>query len=173
MYGCGLMGMLWKREDFIGNSFPPEVCDKLEKSMMIFSRLNPASFVKGVNASEFGVMCCASDFPKKRGRAATVAEIAQEMAVQVPAVSRTLRSLQEKGFITREVDENDRRIVRVTVTHSGEALLEENLAMLTAGMNRIMSAFSEEEIRTIAEIYSKFANIMEQAMYRQKGDLNA
>ena len=173
MYGCGLMGMLWERNDFIGNSFPPEVCDKLEKSMMIFSRLNPANFVKGFTASEFGVMCCASDYPKKRGRTATVAEIAQEMKVLVPAVSRTLRSLQEKGYITREVDENDRRIVRVTVTPSGKELLEENLSTLTAGMNRVMSAFSEDEIRTIAEIYSKFAKIMEQALDKQKGEPNA
>ena len=172
--GCGIMGMLWDREDFIGNNFPPEVCDKLEKSMGILSTLDPANFVSGFTASEFGVMCCTSDFPKKHGgRTVTVAEIAQEMCVSVPAISRTLRSLQQKGFITREVDENDRRSVRVTVTQDGQRLLDKNLDFMTGAMNRIMSAFTEEEIRTIAELYSKFAKVMEQSIDRQKGDLNA
>ena len=170
----GLIGMLWEREDFIGNSFPPEVCDKLEKSMRVFRQLDPANFVSGITASEFGVMCCTREYPKKHGGSpVTVAEIAQEMSISVPAVSRTLRSLQEKGFITREVDENDRRSVRVTVTPAGEQLLEANLSYLTAAMNRVMSAFTEEEIRTIAELYSKFAKVMEQAINRQKGDPNA
>lgn len=170
----GLIGMMWEREDFIGNSFSPEVCEKLEKSMRVLSQLDPANFVSGMTASEFGVMCCASDFPRTHGgKTVTVAEIAQEMAVSVPAVSRTLRSLQEKGFINREVDENDRRSVRVTVTEAGGRLLEENLSYLTAGMNRVMSEFTEEEIRTIAELYSKFAKVMEQATDKKKGDFNA
>ena len=95
------------------------------------------------------------------------------MCVSVPAISRTLRSLQQKGFITREVDENDRRSVRVTVTQDGQRLLDKNLDFMTGAMNRIMSAFTEEEIRTIAELYGKFAKVMERSIDRQKGDLNA
>ena len=174
MFGCGLIGMLWERDDFIGSQFPPEVCDKLEKSMWIISTLNPASLLIGMTPSEFSVVCCVSNLPKRNGgKPVTVAEIAQEMCVSVPAVSRTLRSLQEKGWITREVDENDRRSVRVTVTEAGAALLEENLSALTTGMNHVMSAFTEEEIRTIAELYSKFAKVMEKSINRKKGDLNA
>ncbi|MGN1341013.1 MAG: MarR family winged helix-turn-helix transcriptional regulator [Oscillospiraceae bacterium] len=170
----GLISMLWEREDFIGNSFPADVLDQMAKGMNIMSRLNPANVVKGITASEFGVMCCVSDHPKKHGgKPVTVAEIAQNMCISVPAVSRTLRSLQEKGFIRREVDENDRRSIRVTMTAPGEATLEENLCCMTTVLNRIMSAFTPEEIRSIAELYSKFAKVMEQNIDRQEGDLNA
>ncbi len=158
----GLFGMLWKRKDFIGNSFPPEVCEKIFKGMHVLGRINPASVINGMTASEFSVVCCAADYPEKHGElTATVAEIAAEMSVSVPAVSRTLRSLQEKGFITRQVDENDRRSIRVEVTPEGKEILEENLQRITIATNRIMSVFTEDEIRTIAELYGKFAAAME------------
>ena len=84
------------------------------------------------------------------------------MNVSVPMVSRTLRYLQEKGWIERSVDENDRRSVLVTVTPSGSEILQENIGRIVQVLNKIMSVFSDEEIRTIAKLYGKFADSMEQ-----------
>lgn len=81
-------------------------------------------------------------------------------------MSRTLRSLQEKGWIERTVDECDRRSVRVTATPAGEKMLRANMKRVVNALNRIMSVFTEEEMRTIAELYSKFANSMEQNIGR-------
>lgn len=161
MFGLGLVGMLWERKDFIGNSFPPEVCEKIFKGMQTMNRINPASVINSMTVSEFSVMCCAADYPQRNGElTVTVAEIAAEMAVSVPAVSRTLRSLQQKGYITRQVDENDRRSVRVEVTPAGREILDENLDRITGAINRVLSVFTEDEIRQVAELYSKFANAM-------------
>ena len=158
--------MLWERQDFVGNSFPPEVCEKILKSIHTLSTLNPAAVVTGMTASEFSVVCCTADHPKRYGgQPVTVAEIAQEMSVSVPAVSRTLRSLQDKGLITRQVDENDRRSVRVSVTEEGYRLLEQNLTRITTAMNTVMSAFTDEEIRVIAELYSKFAGAVKKLRF--------
>lgn len=45
-------------------------------------------------------------------------------------------------------------------------MLRANMKRVVNALNRIMSVFTEEEMRTIAELYSKFANSMEQNIGR-------
>lgn len=156
----GFAEMLWERSDFVGNQFPQEVCGKILRSMEILSSISPAGVLTEITPSEFSVLCRSADHPKRHGSAATVADIAAQVNVSVPAVSRTLRTLQQKQLIERSVDEADRRNVRVTLTEAGQNILEENMRRVVAKLNSILSVFSQEEMRTIAELYSKFANAM-------------
>ena len=153
--------MLWENENFIGRSYPPEISEKLLKSMAALESLNPASFIEGMSLSEFSVICCAQGHMLKHsGELASVAEIAERMAVSMPSVSRTLRSLQKKGWISRQTDDADRRIVKVAVTPEGAKIAGENLDHIAKIFSGVVSVFTEEEIRTIAELYSKFAGAM-------------
>ncbi len=153
-----LADMLWENSDFIGNSFPPEVCSGILLSMERLSRIKSDGVIIGMTPSEFSVLCCTELFPKKNsGTAASVADIAACMGVSVPAVSRTLRSLQERALIERTVDEYDRRSVRVTITQEGRDQLRDNMARVVETLNRILSVFTEDEMRTVAKLYGKFA----------------
>lgn len=156
----GFAEILWDRSDFIGNQFPQEVCAQILRSMEILSSVSPAGVLTEITPSEFAVLCRASDQLKRRGRAATVADIAGQVNVSVPAVSRTLRSLQQKQLIERSIDDADRRNIRVTLTAAGQDMLEENMKRVVAKLNDIMSVFSQDEMRTIARLYSKFADSM-------------
>ena len=62
------------------------------------------------------------------------------------------------------MDENDRRSVRVTITDAGREIFEKNMKRVVFTLNKIISVFTEEEIRTIAELYSKFAAAMEKQL---------
>ena len=160
-----LADMLWADEEFIGNTYPQEVCAKILHSMERLSSVRPDGVIEGISPSEFSVLCCVSDYPRKNpGSAASVAYIASQLNVSVPMVSRTLRYLQEKGWIQRSVDENDRRSVRVTITDAGREIFEKNMKRVVFTLNKIISVFTEEEIRTIAELYSKFAAAMEKQL---------
>ena len=121
--------MLWENSDFIGNSYPPEVCGAILRSMEKLSRIKSEGVITGMTPSEFSVLCCAEQFPRKHGgTAASVADIAALMGVSVPAVSRTLRSLQGRGWIERTIDEDDRRSVRVSITPAGREKLLDNMS---------------------------------------------
>ena len=154
--------MLWENSEFIGNSYPPEVCSGILLSMQKLSRIKSDGVITGMTPSEFSVLCCAEKFPEKNnGSAATVADIAGLMNVAVPAVSRTLRTLQAKAWIERTVDEDDRRSVRVTITEAGREKLQENMSRVVAALNQILSVFTDDEMRTISKLYGKFAASME------------
>jgi DNA-binding MarR family transcriptional regulator len=53
------------------------------------------------------------------------AELAQRIRSDAPAVSRTLASLLERGFVRAEPDPRDRRRTRVLLTERGERLAAE------------------------------------------------
>ncbi len=153
--------MLREDSEFLGNRYPEEVCERLLRGMDTISSLRPEKLIEGMNPSEFSVMCCVVQYPRRYdGIPTSVADIAAQLGVSVPAVSRTLRSLQEKGWITRETDVTDRRSVRVTATQSGEEIVRQNNKRVVTSLNHILSVFSQEEMRTISELYSKFANAM-------------
>lgn len=50
-----------------------------------------------------------------------VGEIAQRIAVTLPATGRQLHRLAERGLLTLEPDERDRRVTRVRLTDAGHA----------------------------------------------------
>ena len=81
-----------------------------------------------------------------------------DLGVSVPAVSRTLRSLQGRGWIERTIDEDDRRSVRVSITPAGREKLLDNMSRVVGSLNRILSVFTEDEMRDVARLYSKFAS---------------
>lgn len=123
------------------------------------SRIKSEGVIIGMTPSEFSVLCCAEQFPRKHnGTAASVADIAALMGVSVPAVSRTLRSLQGRGWIERTIDEDDRRSVRVSITPAGREKLLDNMSRVVGSLNRILSVFTEDEMRDVARLYSKFAS---------------
>lgn len=166
--------MLWQREDFIGHSYPNEVCESLLKSIRILNRMDLGGMVRDMTASEFSVLCCAADYPKNhRGEFTTVAEIAARMGISVPAVSRTLKSLEGKGYIERKIDNYDRRSIRVAATDSGEECFEHNFSLITGKLNKLMAVFSPEEIHQIAALYKKLAGAAAKMSENQKGDFHA
>jgi len=59
-----------------------------------------------------------------RPEAITCSEIAERMIVRDPDITRLLDRLEDRGFITRSRDADDRRVVRTAITPAGLAELE-------------------------------------------------
>lgn len=151
-----LVDMLWERPDFIGNSLPQEVCRNIFRGMELVSSVRPDRLIGGLAPPEFAVLCCVELYTRHE-RVAVVADIAAMLGVSVPSVSRTLRGLQSKKWIDRQINEADRRSVQVTITPAGREILDKNMQRIVSKLNSVMSVFSEDEIRTISELYGKFA----------------
>ena len=80
------------------------------------------------------------------GQYITVSDIAKQLDVTLPAISRTLRKLEMKGCIQRLTDRQDRRITYVVITEDGHTALSDSIEIITAFMNRVFAHFKPEEI---------------------------
>ena len=66
-------------------------------------------------------MACVLSEPDGR----TVSSLTKAMEMPMPAVSRLMRGMEERGLITRSILPQDRRSIVVRVTAEGERLLDE------------------------------------------------
>ncbi len=75
----------------------------------------------------------------------TLGELAAAERVTPPTVTAAVSRLEADGFVARQVDPDDRRIVRVEVTTAGRRLLARNRSQKTAELDRRLQRLSTED----------------------------
>lgn len=118
--------------------------------------------------SEIMLMYISLDWFTERGEYISAAQAAKMLGVSAPSVSRTLRNLEEKGFIERDLDKNDRRSVRIIITKEGERKVQRVLDFIFGTLDNACGEFSDEELAAIVKLHCKFVDVMEKAMGTSK-----
>lgn len=96
---------------------PPS--DRLRELAMVIhdlswriARLGPTEFgLDPLPASELSVLRAVLDQPNR-----SVSEVAESLSMQASNASAAVRSLTERGLVTKQVDDNDRRVYRLAPT---------------------------------------------------------
>jgi DNA-binding MarR family transcriptional regulator len=82
-------------------------------------------------------------------------EIAQRMIEQTPGITRLLDRLEEKGWVSRERNTEDRRCVLCTVTRAGLELLEELDEPVDEADDAALAMLDVAEVERLIEILDK------------------
>ena len=82
----------------------------------------------------------------KKGEISSQKEIAERFDITPAAVARSLKSLENEGFIERENLEDDSRFNRIKITDKGKEIIENSYKIFEDIDSRIFEDFSEEEI---------------------------
>lgn len=158
-------------QSFFENELCPEKrvsAEKYGQFLEYFQRslnFNPASLLGGSACqSELMLLYRALDHRCDKDENITVAEAAKLLGVSASAVSRTLKSLAEKGYVERVSDENDRRSVRIAVTESGKELIERFFIKVFSVLDTAMSGFSTEETESMIDLYGRIINAIANAV---------
>jgi len=89
-------------------------------------------------------------------------ELAERTHVHPPAVSRTLRELEEKGLIERSIDPSDRRNVKVRPTSKGLAFCERAEAKMEAMLSRVENKMGADNIAQLVDLCDRLCDILEE-----------
>lgn len=111
-----------------------------------------------LSQSELVLAHCALDHVREYGENITVARAAKKLGVPMPSVSRTLRSLTEKGFVERYNDPADRRAVRIRVTGKGEEELKRVLGKIFSAFDKALFDFTDDEISMMIDLHGRFTD---------------
>jgi MarR family transcriptional regulator, organic hydroperoxide resistance regulator len=83
-------------------------------------------------------------------------ELSERLFLSTPRVASALNSLSKKGFIERKRDENDKRIVIVTITETGKNFVmeehEEAISMLEKTLQKLGEKDAKEFVRILKRI---------------------
>jgi len=98
------------------------------------------------------------------GGAVQPSEISSEMNVSSARVAQTLNSIEKKGWITRQIDLNDRRRILVRLTPEGKIAAENQYRKVTGLAAKMLSALGEEDAKEYIRITGKLAEIISSAV---------
>jgi len=92
--------------------------------------------------------------------ACTSTKIANAFGVGKSAVTALVNRLHDKGLIARKRDEEDRRIIYLTLTDGGKALVSETESELYQVIGEKLRHFEQAEIENYIHALEKLASLM-------------
>lgn len=134
-----------------------------------FRRMQLHEFLQGVTRSEFFVLdrlqrnrILHPDSPQ-----VYVSTLVKEMHVSPPAVSRTLRGLEAKGLIAREVDPENRRNTFILLTEEGARRSTQAKERMRLLLERTARRMGEDNMKALAALLTQLVNGMQEEIKTQ------
>ena len=126
----------------------PQVTSYLFDLMIILHKriFNPLTLSKAVHLtpSQFSVL-----FYLRRRDNSSVTDVAKYFKISKPNMTPILDSLVKKGYLERKRDEDDRRIIRLSLTPSGRVFYEDLKAANTSFVEEMFADYTAEELEQI------------------------
>ena len=94
---------------------------------------------------------------QNEGLQAKVSDISDRLSLPRPGVTRTVKEMEQKGYLKKTVSPEDGRVTYLTLTETGQMLSEKYNQQIFSTLASYMEGFSEEDaecmIRTIDQFY--------------------
>lgn len=129
--------------------------------------MNAIPFKMCISHSEFFLLNIIMD----RNNDITVSEIAAELEITPPAVSRSLKSLESRGLIKRETNLINRRNTMVRLTETGQKFLEMSRRQMDMVMQYVEEKMGEERKNQLCLLLEEMTKIIEQYA-AEKGEIS-
>ena len=138
--------------------------EELFRSMNQFRKLKFSEMFPEVCKTDYFVLCTIMD--KGENGQITISELAKMLP---PAISRTLKGLEERGYVERNVNKNDRRNTYVELTEAGRQLTEEARQTMSDFGKSVMSQVDEADMKRLISYLDNIYHIAEKEIEARKG----
>lgn len=141
---------------------------KIFDTFFLFKQLNVSAMMPDISRGEFGVLTAIERSEQERGGKANVSDIVDMSHCSASAVSRTMRGLEQKGYIKRSVDENDRRNTSVVMTESGVAVLNETERIMDNFLEAVLDEMNYKDLEKMNHELLKLYEVCEKEIKNRK-----
>ena len=136
-----------------------------QKFAAIIARMHKLKFgnmLTGVSEIEFKTMSAISRISKSGD--VKVSDIARYLELSAPAVSRTMKSLEEKEYIERQTDKQDRRNTFVKLTTKGEEQQKARMKSFEEFSEAIFARLGDDKSNKLLEDLEAFVKASKEEM---------
>ncbi len=141
--------------------------EELFRSMNQFRKLKFSEmFPKCVRQT---ILCCVRSWIKERTVRLRFRNWLRGRRCLPPAISRTLKGLEERGYVERNVNKNDRRNTYVELTEAGRQLTEEARQTMSDFGKSVMSQVDEADMKRLISYLDNIYHIAEKEIEARKG----
>ncbi|RNB57017.1 MarR family transcriptional regulator [Brevibacillus gelatini] len=132
-----------------------ESIDRLQEAFRTIMRtLGPqmAEPVPGLTGAQFYIL----NQLEQRQRC-TVGELADSMMVKPSAITAMIDRLDKHGYVSRDRNEEDRRVVHISLLEPGKKILAQAKQARLETLRQLFSHLSEEECEQFVHLFEKLA----------------
>lgn len=137
-----------------------EVMDNFRKT------IHKISFHKIITPGEFMMLMsihCEVEKNKENNKnvlGIRVSELSNRLHASKPAISRMIKNVEEKEYVERIIDKNDRRNVYVNLTSNGKSIIENAKKDADQELILILDQLGEEDTKELMRICNKLVDII-------------
>lgn len=104
-----------------------------------------------ISFTQWRVLMCLRD-----GLADTAAEISRELSHDKGSLTRLIDQLEDRGYVRRERDREDRRNVSLVLTSAGRKSVERLIPILVDCYNELLADFSPQDVELLTTLLARF-----------------
>ncbi|MBS1556445.1 MAG: MarR family transcriptional regulator [Bacteroidetes bacterium] len=95
-------------------------------------------------------------------------KIGPMMGLEPRSLTRLLNSMEEKGLITRQVDKNDKRSVRIMLTKEGKKMKEKSRETVLKFNEAVREEISNQKLNVFFEVVQEINSVIERSSVYEK-----
>lgn len=99
-----------------------------------------------------------------------MSEVAQRLGVTISTLTTAIKKLESKGYVLREKDAGDRRVVHVTLTEKGKTTCEAHEGFHRRMIRAAVKELSEEEVSVLSSSVEQLKAFFYMEMERYMGE---
>lgn len=128
-----------------------------------FRRMDLGALHPGITHGEFVLLERIHSHSRQYGDifGAHASDLVRELAISPPAISRMLRTLEQKGMLVRESDRNDRRNICVCLTEPGRRTQENGHKMLMSFARDTVDHMGEDQMMELIRLWNRLADVLQ------------
>ena len=96
------------------------------------------------------------------GLALTVADLCRELHHDSGAMTRLIDQLEERNLIERKRNPQDRRVIELSLTDSGNKVITKLIGVVTDALNVTLEDFTRDEVKMLKSLLCKLIGRLEQ-----------
>lgn len=97
----------------------------------------------------------------KKNPDAQMGEIATNFKIELPSATSLMNTLSKLDLVERKADKKDRRLVRISLTQQGTALLADAMKARKKKLDETLKHLSKEDKKSLLDIIQKLISKME------------
>lgn len=141
-----------------------EIQEEFLKTGGRFGKMRYEVLFHDISRREYEMLAAISRYMEENrdGKGIYVSKLAGMLKVSSPAVSRMVGMLEEKGYIQRAVDKEDRRNTYVYLTESGMNKRTATEQVMQNVFRKVFLRMGEKNMLEILKLWNQLADIMEE-----------
>jgi DNA-binding MarR family transcriptional regulator len=119
-----------------------------------------------LSKSEFSILYFIKEY-EKDNIIATTSLLSERLQISKPAISQMINVLEDKKYLQRIINKDDRRLICVVMTELGNSLLKKQMEKVSNIVNMIMDEMGTVDSRLFVDLFERYVSILKDILDRK------